>query len=232
MALSCGSSFRWIAYLLEIRWASCLICGTDASIYRAAVGVVWDLVRGSCLNSRVPNIVLQKCYDLIADHLLFIYQAILEFDEFYDPWREFTTVVLRKPDKPNYEVPKAYRPVALISTMAKVLTALVAENISRLVEIHQLLPKTHFGGRPGRTTTDAIHYLVHKIKQAWANNQVASVLFLDVEGAFPNAVTDRLIHNLKARRIPEVYTKFVKTLLTNRRTRLIFARSGREGSTS
>ena len=60
-----------------------------------------------------------------------------------------------------------------------------------------LLPDTHFGGRPGRTTTDAIHYLVGKIKAVWGKKKVTSVLFLDVEGAFLNAVTDRLIHNLK-----------------------------------
>ena len=119
-------------------------------------------------------------------------------------------------------VPKAYWPTALISTMVKVLTALVAKNISQLVEQHQLLPKNHFGGRPGRTTADAIHYIVHKIKIAWANDRVTSVLFLDVEGAFPNAVTNRLIHNLRKRRIPEVYTRFVRVLLTNRRTRLKF----------
>ena len=81
--------------------------------------------------------------------------------------------------------------------MAKVLTAIVAEDMSRLVEEHQLIPSTHFGGRPGRTTTDALHYLVHKVKEAWQENKVASILFLDVEGAFPNAVTDRLLHNLE-----------------------------------
>lgn len=63
--------------------------------------------------------------------------------------------------------------------------------MSWMVELHQFLPKTHFGGRPGRTTTDAIHYLVHKVKKAWADNKVASVLFLDMEGAFPNTVTKR-----------------------------------------
>jgi hypothetical protein len=66
-----------------------------------------------------------------------------------------------------------------------------------LIEKNTLLPDTHFGGRPGRTTTDAIHYLVGKIKAAWGKKRVTSVLFLDVEGAFPNVVTDRLIHNLK-----------------------------------
>ena len=170
----------------------------------------------------IPNIVLQKCFTILADHLLYIYQAILTLGEFYDPWREFTTIVIKKPDKPNYQIPKAYRPIALISTLAKVLTALVAENISHLVELHQLLPKTHFGGRPGRTTTDAIHYLVHKIKLAWADNKVASILFLDVEGAFPNAVTQKLLHNLKKRRIPTIYINFIRLLLTNRRTRIKF----------
>ena len=80
------------------------------------------------------------------------------------------------------------------------------------MEQHQLLPKTHFGGRPGRTTTDAIHYLVHKVKRAWANDQVASVLFLDIKGAFPNAVTDLLIHNLKSRRKVEEFWRYTQNL--------------------
>jgi hypothetical protein len=56
----------------------------------------------------ILNIVLQKCLDDIADHLLYIYKAILELEEFFDLWREFTTVLLTKTDKPNYEIPKAY----------------------------------------------------------------------------------------------------------------------------
>jgi ribonuclease HI len=170
----------------------------------------------------IPNAVIQQCEPLIQERLIRIYQAILNLGIYYDPWKDFTTVVLRKPSKPSYEVPKAYRPIALLSCLAKVLTSIVAETISNLVEIHQLLPKTHFGGRPGRTTTDAVHYLVNKIKSAWREDQVASVLFLDVEGAFPNAVTDRLIHNLKKRRIPAVLVGFVGRLLANRRTRLRF----------
>ena len=170
----------------------------------------------------IPNVVLQECAPLIHERLIRIYQAILNLDLYYDPWREFTTVVLRKPGKPSYLVPKAYRPIALLSTLSKVLTSLIAEVLSNLVEAHQLIPKTHFGGRPGRTTTDAIHYLVHRIKTAWREDQVASVLFLDVEGYFPNAVTDRLIHNLKKRRVPSVLVRFISRLLSNRRTKMRF----------
>ena len=70
--------------------------------------------------------------------------------------------------------------------------------------------------------SDTLHYLTHKIKSAWRSDQVVSVLFLDVEGAFPNAVTERLIHNLERRRIPVILTRFVANILTNRRTRIKF----------
>jgi hypothetical protein len=47
-----------------------------------------------------------------------------------------------------------------------------------------------------------------------------SILYLDIEGAFLNAVTDRLLHNMRKRRVPEAYMKFVENLLTGRRTKL------------
>ena len=69
---------------------------------------------------------------------------------------------------------------------------------------------------------DAIHYRIEKIKMAWRGDQVVSILFLDVEGAFPNAVTNQLLHNLKKRRIPAKLVKFISQLLTNRKTRIKF----------
>jgi hypothetical protein len=49
--------------------------------------------------------------------------------------------------------------------LAKVVTAVVATDITYLAEKFQLIPRTHFGGRPGRSTTDALHYLTHWIKE-------------------------------------------------------------------
>ena len=170
----------------------------------------------------IPNVVLQKCLEQLLDYLVYLFRGVFELRTYYPKWQEFTTAVLRKPGKPCYEVPKAYRPIALLCTIPKVLTAIVAEDVSFMIEKNMLLPDTHFGGRPGCTTTDAIHYLVGKIKAAWGKKKVASVLFLDVEGAFPNAVTDRLIHNLKKRRIPTAYVKFVERLLRGRKTKMKF----------
>ncbi|KAF8836314.1 hypothetical protein BDN67DRAFT_884633, partial [Paxillus ammoniavirescens] len=53
---------------------------------------------------------------------------------YYHPWREFTTVVLRKPGKPDYTVTKAFRSIALQNTTGKPLTSIVADQLSYLLE--------------------------------------------------------------------------------------------------
>ena len=106
--------------------------------------------------------------------------------------------------------------------MSKVLTALMAELMTYFTETHQLLPVHHFGGRPGRTTSDAVHLLVHRIKDAWRKQQVTAVFFLDIKGAFPNVVTNRLLHSMKKRQLPEKLITFAGLMLRNQRTTLRF----------
>ena len=170
----------------------------------------------------IPNIVLTRCADILTDRLYYIYDAMIKRGLFYEPWKAFTTVVLRKPGKPNYNVPKAYRPIALINTQVKVLTAILAEQMMYYTEKSNLLPANHFGGRKGRNATDAVHLLVHKIKSAWRKGKVASVLFLDIEGAFPNADNTQLLINLTKRKIPRVLVNLVANMLKDRRTTLKF----------
>lgn len=63
-----------------------------------------------------------------------------------------------------------------------------------------------------------MHLLEATIKDTWRSKKVASVLFLDIEGAFPNAVTARLIHNMKKRRLTLELVSFTEHMLTGRRT--------------
>ena len=91
-----------------------------------------------------------------------------------------------------------------------------------LVETHCLLPNKHFGGWPGWFTTDTLHLLVDTVKAAWQCKQVVAALFLDINGAFPNAVTEQLLYNLQVCHILEVYVTFIKNMLTGRCNRLKF----------
>lgn len=162
---------------------------------------------------RIPNIVLTKCAHLLTDSLFQIYEAMFEKNLLYKPWKHFTTVVLRKLGKPCYNISKAYRPIVLLNTMWKVLTAIVAEQLTFIMEKYQLLPDNHFRGRPGCTTMDAMHLLAHKIKTSWRAGKVTLVLFLDIEGTFPNVVPSYLVHNLRKRKVPSKIVNFVHNML-------------------
>jgi len=166
--------------------------------------------------------MLKRCADIIIPHLVQIFRAMVKKGFYAECWQEIVTCVLRKPSKPRYDVPKAYRPVALVNTIAKLLSSIIAEEVVHLTEKHLLLPVNHFGGRPGRTTTDSLHLLVDTVKAAWRWMQVVSALFIDIEGAFPNSVTERLLHNLRKRRIPERYVGLIGNMLTGRKNRLKF----------
>jgi Reverse transcriptase (RNA-dependent DNA polymerase) len=91
--------------------------------------------------------------------------------------------------------------------------AVVAAQLTHVAEKHNLLPANHFGGRPGCTTTDAMHLLASTIKASWQAGKVTSVLFLDIEGVFPNVVPSRLMHNLHKRKVPDRIAKFICNML-------------------
>ena len=101
------------------------------------------------------------------------------------------TIVLRKPGKANYTVLNAHQPVTLLNTMANVLSACVAENITHTAEMHGILSNNYFGSRPGHTTMDTLHYVVKFVKDAWRRKEVVSALFPNIKSTFPSIVWTR-----------------------------------------
>jgi hypothetical protein len=63
-----------------------------------------------------------------------------------------------------------------------------------------------------------VHLLVHHIKGQWRKGKVVLVLFLDIKGAFPNAVNGQLTHNLRTIQVPIKIVQFISNMLCNRST--------------
>src|SRR5947207_4436730 len=170
----------------------------------------------------IPNRVLKQALPCIEIWLQKILQASLNLGYFPKAFKETTTIVLRKPGKPDYSKTKAYRPIALENTIGKVFESVIAEAISYLTETNELLPAHHYGGRPGRSTEDAMMILSESIHKAWREKKVFSAVFLDVAGAFNNVHHKRLLHNLKMRRVPTTLVKWLESFLRARSTKMYF----------
>lgn len=161
-------------------------------------------------SNNVSNAILKQCSDLLIPHLTPLFRASIAIPHYPSHWRNSSIIVLRKPGKPNYKVAKAYRPIELLCSIGKLLSSVVAEDIVRATEQLQILPSHQFGSRPGRSTADALHYIVTRIKNEWRRKNVVSALFLDVKGAFPSVVVKRLTHIMRMKGIPKVYTDWIE----------------------
>jgi len=137
-------------------------------------------------------------------------------------WKDSITVVLRKPMKPNYMLPNAHWPIALLNTMAKILSACIMEDLVHMAEVHELLPENHFGCRPGRTTMDLLHYITKYIKDAWRRNEAVSALFLDIKSIFPSVVLEQLTHDMRQQGVPTTYTDWIAQKIEGQTTTLAF----------
>ncbi|KAI1001176.1 hypothetical protein K3495_g7023 [Podosphaera aphanis] len=171
----------------------------------------------------IPTRFLKKCMITLSKDLVELFNACLCLGYHPKRFKESTTVVLRKPQKPRYDTPKAYRPIALLNTMGKLLEKLVANRISKAAKDYNLLPDEQMGARPKRSMISAAELLTEQIHTIWGKDKkrVASLLSTDISGAFDNVSHERLIHNLREKGIPRWITQFVESFLEGRTTSLV-----------
>ncbi|KAI0997711.1 hypothetical protein K3495_g10478 [Podosphaera aphanis] len=166
----------------------------------------------------IPNGFLKCCEPALNKVLAELFNACLIVGYHPKMFKESTTTVLRKPHKPRDDTPKSYRPIALLNSMGKLLEKLVANRISKAAEDFNLLPEEQMGARPKRSTISAVELLTEQIHTIWGKDKkkVASLLSLDISGAFDNVSHKRLIHNLRDKGIPKWIYDFVKLFLEER----------------
>ncbi|KAM0742770.1 hypothetical protein ACQRIT_002947 [Beauveria bassiana] len=168
----------------------------------------------------IINGILHETIDLLLPCLHKLFNACLEQGYCPSHFKETITVVLRKPGKDDYSQPKSYRPIALLNTLGKVLDGVMANRLAYLADTFQLLPRRHTGGRKLTSTEHAMHMLLQRIYQAWSEGEVATLLLLDVSGAYDNVSHERLLHNLRKRRIDPKVIRWIASFLSDRSTTL------------
>jgi len=104
-----------------------------------------------------------------------------------------------------------YRPIALLNIVGKVMDKVLAKRMLFIVDAYGLLLRTHTGGRAAASCEHAVYLLLEKIHAAWQieEEDVVSLLILNVSGAFNNVSHQRLIYYLRKRRIPTLIVKWI-----------------------
>ncbi|ODM14226.1 hypothetical protein SI65_10363 [Aspergillus cristatus] len=81
---------------------------------------------------------------------------------------------------------------------------------------YKVLHPQQFGALPCRSATDLAATLVHDIEEAWARGLAASMLTLDVKGAFDAVLQGRLIQRLRSQGWPPTVLRWASSFTQDR----------------
>ncbi|KAK1238119.1 hypothetical protein MKX08_002698 [Trichoderma sp. CBMAI-0020] len=140
----------------------------------------------------IGNGALNMVAHLVAPHLATLFNACMNRGYCPAHFKRSKTILFLKPGK-TADNPKAYRPIALLSSIGKIFEKFMVKHMKDFVaesatKNKPLLPRKQFGGLVGRSTTMAMQALTNFVYTCWAstNKRKVSLLGLDISGAFPS----------------------------------------------
>ena len=171
--------------------------------------------------SRLNFKILRLLWGWDSERIVKLVQACIQ--KGYQPptWKIARGILLRKQDKPNYSIPKAYRVISLLECLGKVVEKVVATKISKFCEEKQVLHEGQFGSRKNRSTHDALLQLITFVEKAWLEKQLAGAIFMDVKGAFDRVDQKKLTQILIDIGLSQNLVRWVESFLQERKAQLV-----------
>ncbi|KAF4228839.1 hypothetical protein CNMCM8980_000121 [Aspergillus fumigatiaffinis] len=199
----------------EIRWEPI----TELEIYRSIKAAKGTTAPGE---DGIPTLVWKKLWTYLRTTITHIFTKSVELGYYPSQWKRARIVVLRKPGKPDYTAPGAYRPISLLNTLGKILEAVMAKRLLYWAESYRLLPETQFGGRPGRNTEQALLVLANAVDRAWLRSKVVTLIAFDLKGAFNGVNKTNLEERLRSKGIPEIARRWINSFMEDRYASIAF----------
>ncbi|KFY95020.1 hypothetical protein V500_02979, partial [Pseudogymnoascus sp. VKM F-4518 (FW-2643)] len=166
--------------------------------------------------------VWQELWPVVQNHVLHLYRKSLTIGHLPALWAEAKIVVIPKPGKADYTIPKAYRPISLLRTISKGLERVIAQRLSEYLERNRLLANTQFGARAQRSTSHALMILQEETFQAWRQGNILSLVTFDVQGAYNGVNKDILRQRLQGMGIYGCFLRWIYSFCSNRKAQISF----------
>ena len=128
--------------------------------------------------------------DIIASHLVDLFNAILDSGYFPEKWTEGIIIPVFK--KGNPDDANNYRGITLVSCLSKLFTGILDKRIIDWAEENNVISDSQFGFRRGRSTTDAIFLLQSLIQKVLSQKGRLYCAFVDLQKAFDSVYLNGL----------------------------------------
>ncbi|PPQ99163.1 hypothetical protein CVT26_014379, partial [Gymnopilus dilepis] len=101
-------------------------------------------------------------------------------------FKESLSVIILKPGKPSYTIPKAYRPIVLLNTLGKLIEKMLSNRIQFDGINLDIFHPNQIGGIHQRSTEDAGIFLTHYVRAGWSRGLKTSMVAFNLAQFFPS----------------------------------------------
>lgn len=181
---------------------------TQESLFRAG-----NTAPGS---DEIPTPIIKLAWPLIKTQVHSLFSGCISLGHHPKIFRQAVICMLQKPNKSDLSSPRSYRPIALLSVLGKGLERLLARRIAWISIRSKILASQQFGALPCRSAIDLTTCLTHDVERALNEGKTASMLTLDIKGAFDAVLPGRLVRRLREQGWPDNLVKWISSFATDR----------------
>jgi hypothetical protein len=135
---------------------TCLITITEKKMKKILRRFALDKISNS---DEISFRILRICFKTLTTILIFLFQSCLELSYHSTVFKMINTITIKKLEKDDYIVFKAYRLIALLNTLSKSLESIINKKIFYLTKTHWLLLDTQIRIRRDRFIESALKLL-------------------------------------------------------------------------
>jgi len=159
----------------------------------------------------IPIELYALASEIVAPYLARIFNNIKNGQDIPEPWRRSKIYLIYKDGtNSSEENPLDYRPISLLCTGYKILTALIDKRIRRVHE--RLFTNLQGGFRTGRTCAHKTRVLTTIIEDACRHNKQIHILYLDCRKAFDTVPREAILETLRQLGYNHTITNLIERL--------------------
>ena len=118
--------------------------------------------------------------DKYLNSIIHIANICIELRYWPSHFKRSTTIIISKPNKKLYNLPKTFRPIILLNTVRKLIKKVIGERLQFNTASNEFIHPSQLGGLKFKSTIDADVAFTHIIHTGWIKNLSTSTLAFDI----------------------------------------------------